>query len=65
MKVKMTCRECGNNRFNFPEGGGDDAQVSCAECGHLLGSMGTLKEAVATAVITGDPVIDFGEGVSR
>jgi hypothetical protein len=62
MRIEMSCQDCGNNRFDFPEGGDDDdAHVTCADCGHLVGSMGSLKEAVATAVSTGNPVLGFVE----
>jgi uncharacterized Zn finger protein len=52
MRIVLTCDRCGKNRFAFPEGGGDDAIVSCEECGHIIGSMGALKQAVAEAVVS-------------
>jgi uncharacterized Zn finger protein len=61
MRIKMSCRECGNNRFDFPKRGSDDAHVTCADCGHLVGTMGSLKQAVATAVATGNPFLKFDE----
>jgi len=52
MRIELTCDQCGKNRFAFPDGGGDDAIVSCDECGHIIGSMGALKQAVAEAVVS-------------
>lgn len=52
MRIELTCAVCGNNRFAFPEGGGDDAIVVCEDCGHVVGSMDDVKQAVAEAVIT-------------
>jgi uncharacterized Zn finger protein len=52
MRIELACAECGKNNFAFPDGGGDNAIVSCGDCGHILGSMGDLKQAVAEAVIT-------------
>lgn len=54
MRIELSCAECGNNRFNFPVGGNDASDVTCADCGHLVGTMGSLKDEVAKAVIDGD-----------
>lgn len=51
MRIELTCAACGKNRFAFPEGGDDGSNVVCEDCGHLVGTMGALKEAVAQAVI--------------
>ena len=40
--------------FHFPVGGNDASDVTCADCGHLVGTMGSLKDQVAKAVIEGD-----------
>jgi uncharacterized Zn finger protein len=50
MRIELACNECGKNRFAFPDGG-DDAIVACEDCGHVVGNMGDLKQAVAEAVI--------------
>jgi uncharacterized Zn finger protein len=55
VRIELTCNVCGKNRFAFPAGGGDDAIVACEECGHVVGSMGDLKQAFAEAVITRTP----------
>jgi len=52
MRIDLACNVCGKNRFVFPEGGGDDEIVSCEDCGHIVGSMGALKQAVAEAVVS-------------
>ena len=52
MRIELACAVCGKNRFAFPEGGGDQAVVACEDCGHIVGSMGDLKQAFAEAVIT-------------
>ena len=52
VRIELACAVCGKNRFSFPEEGGDDStHVSCEDCGHVVGSMGELKQAFAEAVI--------------
>jgi uncharacterized Zn finger protein len=51
MRIELTCAVCGKNNFEFPAGGGDQNAVTCGECGHFVGTMGDLKDAVARAVI--------------
>ncbi len=53
MRIELACKVCGKNRFAFPEGGGDEAVVACEDCGHVVGTMGDLKQAVAAAVVAG------------
>jgi ribosomal protein S27E len=62
MRIELACAECGRNRFVFPDQGSDDAEVSCADCGHVVGTMGALKDAVAAAVIRGDSAPTFRRG---
>jgi uncharacterized Zn finger protein len=52
MRIELACAVCGKNRFAFPLGGDDGAVVSCEECGHVIGTMGELKQQVAEAVIS-------------
>ncbi len=54
MRIELSCVECGKNRFDFPKQGNDEAAVVCADCGHVVGTMGALKDAVAAAVISGN-----------
>jgi hypothetical protein len=51
MKIELTCKSCGENRFSFPEGNDDDSPVNCVECGHALGTLGSLKVLIERAVM--------------
>ena len=51
MKIALTCIACGENRFSFTEAKNDDAPVNCAECGHEVGTLGSLKALVERAVM--------------
>lgn len=51
MRIELNCAECGRNRFTITRGMEDDAAVSCSECGHLIGTMGELKQRVAAEVM--------------
>lgn len=62
MRIELTCSSCGQNRFSFPNGGGDNAMVSCADCGQDVGSLGTLKDRVERAVLSGMAPMAAAEG---
>jgi len=54
MKIKLNCPECDGTRFSYDEEAGDDAVVTCADCGHVYGTMSDVraslrKKAVAAA----------------
>lgn len=51
MRIDLTCEACGDNRFSFPRDGGDDAVVTCGECGHVVGTIGAMKDEVIQAVL--------------
>jgi len=51
MRIELACAECGQNRFTFPSGGTDDDMVTCEDCGHVVGSLASLKERVAAIVL--------------
>ncbi len=55
MRIELSCESCHQNNFSFPEDSDDDATVVCVDCGHVVGSMGALKQAVAEAVIAKSP----------
>lgn len=55
MRIDLSCAQCGRNRFAFPESGGDDAMVTCRDCGHQVGTLGDLKRRVEIAVTGGSP----------
>jgi ribosomal protein S27E len=42
----LTCPQCGDNRFVFPESAGDADPVTCADCGHSVGTVEELKQQV-------------------
>lgn len=50
VRIELSCQDCGQNRFDFPAGGNDQSEVVCAHCGHVIGTMAELKDAVATSV---------------
>ena len=67
MKIELTCAECGENQFTFPETGGDGAIITCKPCGHVIGTLGEVKDAVAKAVLSRSTVatVDHGAESSR
>ncbi len=61
MRIELSCSACGQNRFSFPEGTGDDAIVTCADCGRPVGTLGQLKERVAETVLNRAWARDAGQ----
>ena len=51
MRIELNCAACGQNRFSITRGMKDDALVTCADCGHEIGTMGDLKARVAAEVM--------------
>lgn len=51
MNIELNCKICGNNRFSFSEAQTDEAPVRCADCGHEVGTLGSLKTLVEEAVM--------------
>jgi DNA-directed RNA polymerase subunit RPC12/RpoP len=51
MRIELNCAKCGENRFDLHATMPDDAHVSCAACGHKIGTMTELKERVAAEVL--------------
>ena len=51
MKIELSCRRCGSNRFKLDEAVNDAAVVVCEECGHEIGTLGKIKEEVAERVL--------------
>lgn len=51
MRIELTCAHCGENHFRLDEAQADDSLISCEECGHLVGSLGQLKQQVAEQVL--------------
>ena len=51
MRIELNCAKCGENSFTIIQGMGDDAVVSCSDCGHEIGTMAELKARVAAEVM--------------
>jgi len=51
MRIELNCAQCGENHFSILEGHDDDSVIRCTDCGHLIGTMGQLKERVAAEVL--------------
>lgn len=51
MRIDIACSACGRNRFSFPIEEGDEAIVTCDDCGHVIGTLGSMKEKVERAVL--------------
>lgn len=50
MRIEINCASCGSNNFQLNEAQTDKCVVSCADCGHVLGTMGELKDKLAEEV---------------
>ena len=51
MKIDLKCASCGSNRFQLGDAPADDFIVECGECGHVIGTMGQLKDKLAEEVL--------------
>jgi uncharacterized Zn finger protein len=51
MRIEINCAVCGSNNFELADAHTDDCTVSCADCGHILGTMGELKAQLAEEVL--------------
>lgn len=51
MKIELNCAVCGSNNFELADALTDECAVSCADCGHVIGTMGELKAKLAEEVI--------------
>jgi len=52
MRIELNCAECGSNRFALDEVQSDSTIVRCGDCGHIVGTLGELKERIAQEVIS-------------
>ena len=57
MKLDLKCASCGSNRFQLGDAPADDFIVECGECGHVIGTMGQLKDKLADVVALGPRVL--------
>ena len=46
MRIELSCAKCGGNRFDYPMVLKDDALITCADCGHEIGTVGDLQRMV-------------------
>jgi DNA-directed RNA polymerase subunit RPC12/RpoP len=51
--IELSCSQCGSNRFTLAKAARDESEVSCEDCGHRVGTLGELKQAVADRVLGG------------
>lgn len=51
MRVQLSCINCGSNDFRLDEARSDDCTVTCGQCGHVVGTLGELKQRVAEEVL--------------
>lgn len=51
MKIELSCSQCGSNRFSLTEADDDGTPVHCEDCGHDVGTLHQLKQAVIDQVL--------------
>lgn len=51
MRIELACEACGGNRFAFPEGG-EDAVVTCSDCGGSVGTLRALRKQIERALLS-------------
>lgn len=51
MRIELNCAACASNNFEFGGAQTDDCIIVCADCGHVIGTMGELKRRLADEVI--------------
>ena len=51
MRIELKCAGCGGNNFKLGDELEENAQVTCDDCGHEIGSMAQLKEQLADEVM--------------
>jgi len=51
VRINLTCRECGGNRFTLDRALNDLSRVDCEDCGHKIGTLAQLKKQVAEEVL--------------
>lgn len=44
MKIELSCSKCGSSHFDYPFELTDDAPISCAQCGHGIGTVAELQQ---------------------
>lgn len=51
MEIKLSCDVCNSSRFILDSGMGDDALIACDDCGHEMGTLGELKDALGREIL--------------
>ena len=51
MRIELKCADCGGNNFRLGDEFEENAEVTCDDCGHRIGSMAELKQHLADEVM--------------
>jgi uncharacterized Zn finger protein len=51
MRIELNCAHCGGNRFDVDKVDSDDSLIRCQDCGHLIGTLASLKDQFEAEVI--------------
>lgn len=51
VSVEIYCEACGSANYSLPDGVGDEAPISCNDCGADQGNVGALKAALLARVL--------------
>jgi hypothetical protein len=51
VRIDLACDVCRGNRFAFPDGGDEDAIVTCDDCGNAVGTLRSLREQIERAIL--------------
>ena len=46
MKIELTCAKCGSNHFDYPLKFASTSVITCADCGHEVGTVAELQKKV-------------------
>ena len=51
VSVEIHCETCGSANYSLPDGQGDEAAISCNDCGAPQGTIGELRAALLQQVL--------------
>jgi hypothetical protein len=51
MRIELNSSHCDDNRFSMDQANSDHSIVRCLDCGHLIGTLASLKERIADEVL--------------
>jgi hypothetical protein len=46
MKIELTCAKCGSHHFSYPLRFTNASVITCADCGHEVGTVAGLQQKV-------------------